>query len=145
MPYSDKEKQKAYKRQYYLDNKEKIKEKKKQYDKKYKEENKEKTREYNLTYWELPEYKKLISIKNWKRQGIKSDNYDKLYDYYLSVETCDLCDINIQGKQKKCLDHCHRTGYMRNVVCQKCNLQKPKYERLYTEVLLDLHRYFSRL
>ena len=68
--------------------------------------------------------KRSYSKSQWKKKGViltdKFKTYDELYDYYLSINNCELCNISF-GEGKKCLDHDHKTGLFRNVVCNSCN------------------------
>jgi hypothetical protein len=86
--------------------------------------NKEKNKEYRQTDKEI----KRIRIKHWKERGIKSDDYDKLYEYYINVKNCELCEIElVEGKgfsNHKHLDHSHSTGLVRNVLCGGCNIKR---------------------
>jgi len=73
------------------------------------------------------------TIYNWKKKyGIKSDDYDKLYDYHMSIERCELCSVLFDKtpKNHRCLDHDHDTGLYRKTLCRGCNanykLSKPK-------------------
>ena len=142
--------EKEYKKNYYQQNKEKIKERTKKYRednkekhkekaKKYREENKEKLKEQAKKYREenkekiraytkTEKGKKTHKINSWKQQGIKSDNFDEVYDRYINCNNCELCSIELitgmYGSNKKCLDHNHQTGLVRNVVCNKCNVKR---------------------
>ena len=64
---------------------------------------------------------KMISV--WKKRGVISDDYSKLYDDYLLINKCELCEVVLEGKgrNKKCLDHDHKSGLFRNVLCNNCN------------------------
>ena len=68
------------------------------------------------------------TIYNWKRYGIKSDDYDKLYEYHMSIERCQLCSVLFDKtpKNQRCLDHDHHTGLYRKTLCRGCNLQYKK-------------------
>lgn len=77
-------------------------------------------------YRQTPKGKKFYRISNWRRRGIICDDWDKLYEKYLNTENCELCNIElIESKystpDRRCLDHCHQTGSVRNIVCQGCN------------------------
>jgi len=127
-----KEQRAEYNREYRKNNKEKIAEKSKEYRLNHKEKaveyrlnHKEEAVEYNQT----PNGKKSLMIGNWKRRGIKSDNYDMLYNNYLSETHCDFCRVKF-GKRGdgtgtwKCCDHNHETGFFRNFLCNNCNLRR---------------------
>jgi hypothetical protein len=111
-------------KEYYKSNKEKIKEYNKQYNevnkdriKEYKEANKDKIKEYKQS----PQGKKVASISEWKRRGVKHDNFDELYTIYLNCTNCMVCDKKFKNTRDRCLDHSHETGLYRNVLCQSCN------------------------
>ena len=119
----NKEKIKEKAKEYKEENKEKIKEQKKEQNKKYREKNKE----YQKEYLKTEKGKKCFRIQNWKKRGIKSDNYDSLYEYYLNVKNCELCEIElVEGckSNSRCLDHCHSTKLFRNVLCNSCNVKR---------------------
>jgi len=108
-------------KEYYQKNKEKIAE----YRKVYNKNNKEKLKEYNKEYKkDNPKYVKNHTLYDWKKRGLICEDYDKLYDYYLSVEECENCGIELNSGTgtKKCMDHCHNTGLFRNILCNTCNL-----------------------
>jgi len=122
------EQRKEYMKKYYEANKEKIKERRKEHDIKYREKNKEKIKESNKKYSKTEEGKKSIRIKNWKIKGVICEDFNKLYDYYLNCWNCEECGIElvkgIYGANKKCLDHNHKTGQFRNVLCNTCNIKR---------------------
>lgn len=111
-----------------------------EYYKKYVEENKEKVREKNRK-WRLnnkehilqqsKEYRqtdqciKSVRIGHWKNRGVIHDNFDELYEYYINCKECENCGIELiegmYGANKRCLDHCHKTGKFRNILCNSCN------------------------
>jgi len=67
---------------------------------------------------------KYYLIYHWKKYGVICDDFDKLYDHHMSINNCQLCDIefdNIICNNKRCLDHDHKTGLYRQTICHKCN------------------------
>ncbi len=101
MPYKDSEKLKEYNLQYYQKNKERIKE-----------------------YRKTPQGKKPRKISVWKQHGIQCDEeWDEVYEWYISCKNCDICDKEFVNSRDRCLDHDHTLeGYnIRGILCQKCN------------------------
>tara|TARA_Y100000592_G_scaffold68546_1_gene106518 strand:+ start:1297 stop:1731 length:435 start_codon:yes stop_codon:yes gene_type:complete len=143
MSYKDPE----YQRKYYEKNKErkkqyriKNKDKKTEYMKEYREKNKDKIKEYReknkekiaekkKEYNKTPAGIKSSRINNWKYSGIIHDNYDELYERYLNTEFCEECNVKLTEDKKttkttRCLDHDHNTGFVRNIVCNSCNVKR---------------------
>jgi len=70
-------------------------------------------------------YHKYCSIRNWKSRGVISDDFDKLYEEHMSINSCPLCNIEFNKdirNQHRCLDHDHETGLYRQTICNKCNI-----------------------
>jgi len=128
MPSNKKEYQKEYNKKYYKEHQEKIKEQVKKYDEEHKEQNKEQRKKYNKT----SQRKKSLRIYRWKYTGLICEDYDKLYEHYLNTNECDNCGIELveghYGANHKCMDHSHRTGLFRNILCHRCNIMRPHYE-----------------
>jgi hypothetical protein len=119
-------------KEYFKEYREKNKEKQREYLKEYYQNNKEKineqSREYQKEYKQTEAGKKATRINNWKRMGVKSDDYNSLYEYYLNCKNCEECNVELvegrYGNNKKCLDHDHNTGQFRNVLCCSCNTRR---------------------
>lgn len=126
-------KRQEYQKQYYLDNKEK----KKQYLKDNKEKikiqkaewyqnNKEKISKYDKEYNKTDKGLKVNRLSRWRLRGLISEDYDKIYQRYLSTKECDNCGIELDedNNTKKCMDHSHTTGEFRNILCNLCNVNR---------------------
>ena len=128
-----KQKKKETDKKYYQKNKEKIKIKTKIYTEKNKEKisiKKKKWRENNkdaIKKYRENNHNKFI-ISDWKRNGVKSDNYDLLYEKWINTKNCENCNVVLTtGKRvstSKCLDHSHITGEFRNILCCACNTKR---------------------
>ena len=116
-------------KKHYQNNKEKIKEYQKEYHKNNKEKVSCRQKEYNKEYNKTPAGIKSYRISNWRKRDIIHDNYDELYKEYIETERCDICGIyltedKVKTKTTRCLDHCHETGEVRNIVCNSCNIKR---------------------
>ena len=104
-------------------------EKRKQYLKEYREKTKEREKIRQAEYRALGKYKKSTTISGWKYKGLIEDDYDAIYEKWISIDKCDCCKVKFaegsQGKANtRCMDHCHKTGKFRNVLCQNCNFMR---------------------
>ena len=85
------------------------------------------------------------TIQSWKKYGIKSNDYNSLFNLYSQATHCYLCDVLFeQGSSiyKKCLDHDHSSGYPRFICCHPCNIRLSKIDKQRKDVFLELHRYY---
>ena len=123
-------------KQYNIDNREKIKERNKQWRIDNREsigeqkkqryvDNRQKIKEQNKQ-WKIDNLDKM-TIFNWKRRGLIElegvYSYESLYEYYLSINHCEVCETKFKNSFDKCLDHCHTTNIFRWVLCRNCNTQ----------------------
>lgn len=94
----------TYNRNYYLENKEKIKAS----SKKWRTDNKEKVKLLDRE----------ARLRN--RYGMNSEDYDALYDKQKGY--CAICTTHQSLlKRALCVDHCHKTGKIRGLLCDDCN------------------------
>ena len=67
--------------------------------------------------------KRASIISHWKTNGMNildKEHGWEIYNLYKNTTHCDLC--NIELGERRDLDHDHKTGEIRNVVCHKCNM-----------------------
>ena len=91
----------------------------------------EKGRERTKKYRNSDKGKKFFTINNWKKRGIITDDYDKIYDEYINTTECKLCNHTFENSTERCLDHCHQTGEIRNIICRPCNTRdyRPTFDK----------------
>ena len=69
-------------------------------------------------------------IWRWKHYGIKTDDWDKLYQRYVSTTHCERCNVELVvgnfRSNKKSIDHNHKTGEIRYICCHSCNMNTEK-------------------
>ena len=121
MPYKDKEKQKASRMRSYYKHREKELARQKEYDaiRNQTEERKEYLKEWAKNH---PQYK---SVASWKYRGMilkENECWDDIYDRYIKCEKCEFCNNVIKNSLDKHLDHDHTTGFIRGVLCRRCNV-----------------------
>ena len=60
----------------------------------------------------------------WKSRGLNMDHFETIYQRYINSTNCEICNKPYKSTRDRCMDHCHKTGEFRNIVCQKCNNNK---------------------
>jgi len=89
---------------------------------------KEERAAYDRLYNQTPAGKKSRRISRWKQQGIICEDYDALYERFMSTTHCENCSVLLTtgwGRTGKCLDHDHDIKDRENVravLCNACNL-----------------------
>jgi len=116
------ENNKEQRKEWRENNKEHIKQKAKEYYQNNKEHIKQQNKEYNKQYSQTENGRKSNTISNWKNYGVIHDNFDELYNHYISTNKCDVCSYEFDEKNWKCLDHDHDTGKFRQILCNGCNI-----------------------
>mgnify|MGYP003654567791 CR=1 FL=1 len=80
--------------------------------------------EYMRTYRNTPNGKKRCIFANWNHMGLVG-NYEEIYERFINTTNCDKCNVLLtierKGGNQKHMDHCHRTGIFRNILCLRCN------------------------
>lgn len=137
MPYKDKDKEKAWRKQYNITHADKIKKYKKEYNKKYKTEKAILLNTYRREYYSKHKKSELTRMKNYRLKNLdKFKKYDKKLGlkkkYNLTIEQfeqmridqnncCALCLTTFKTGKDTCVDHCHKTNKVRGLLCHKCN------------------------
>jgi hypothetical protein len=71
--------------------------------------------------FELYKQHKTKTKNHWKKSGLNMENFEVIYDRYIYSTECDWCAINFKSRRDRCMDHCHKTGKFRGVLCNHCN------------------------
>ena len=95
----------------------------KAYAKKYREENLEKARlTSKLSYQKnVDRHKKRVEVRRLEREyGLSQEDYRNLLVEH--DNKCAICDkIGGVGLEKLVIDHCHKSGKVRGLLCRLCN------------------------
>jgi Rps23 Pro-64 3,4-dihydroxylase Tpa1-like proline 4-hydroxylase len=117
---------------YYSKNKEQIIEQQKE----YKKLNEQICKERSLKYRERTREQAKQRAKTWysqnKERAKKTNRKNKLKQYGLTVDqynqlienqnnSCLICKKEFSEQIKSHIDHCHASGKVRGILCQKCN------------------------
>lgn len=85
---------------------------------KYRTQNPEVYRKASLKHWHnLKDSKK--HGKWLKRYGLTKEEYETLFDKQKGL--CFICKKECSSGQNLSVDHCHKTGKVRGLLCKKCN------------------------
>lgn len=104
-------------------------EKKRQYNREYyhrvrkhkkTDEDRQKLNEYHKQ-WREANKGKWSKYQTCNRYGLSEEEYDEM----MSATHCPICGTEFslsKTRRKRNIDHCHKTGVVRGVVCHHCNL-----------------------
>ena len=74
---------------------------------------------------------KIERRSKWEQRGVifeTKEEFEAVYKIYLETEFCNFCNCKLHegnvGSGKKTLDHDHTTGKFRNILCNKCNINR---------------------
>ena len=95
-----------------------------------KQKHDDKTRLWRINNRE--KYQKNSRIYKWKQRGLllrDDETYDIIYEKFINTTHCELCNVELSKEKKrskttKCMDHCHETGFIRNILCHSCNTNR---------------------
>lgn len=131
------EKKRAYDKEYKLKNRDRIaarqreysnksenKQRKIEYDKTYHTKNKQIKNKRSNDYYHNNKYycnKRNNDNHRFKRYNITSEQYELFKAE--QDNKCAICEVDIpNGKGDFHIDHCHKTGVIRGLLCMKCNV-----------------------
>ena len=146
---------KEYKKMWYQMNKERIKTKFKEYYLNHKGEISNYYKKYYINHKnELSTYRKDYYYKHKEKEKVKMKKYRLKKQYELTISDfnnlllaqnmrCAICNqpLDLQNPNKVHIDHDHKTGKVRGVLCRDCNLaigylkDNPEYTKRATEYL----------
>lgn len=81
-----------------------------------------KNRDWRRQYWKRPENTAKLRDQHLKQNyGITLKEYDEMFDKQNGV--CGICKRPERTEKNKnlCVDHCHETGKIRELLCSHCN------------------------
>ena len=96
----------------------------KQYNKEWYQHNKDKHRKYDSKRYNENKEKRKQQATAWKRRketGCCPEMYNKMFTE--QGGSCAICGTHqSELKQQLSVDHCHKTGTIRKLLCNKCNM-----------------------
>ena len=117
----------AYRREWRERNKDKYKEWFKRYNREWYLKNKDKKKEIRRLYI-LKNREKILAYKRKdsrrymldKRYGLTVEQFDEMV--FLQNNCCAICSTKFKNAKDTNIDHCHKTGKIRDLLCFKCNV-----------------------
>jgi hypothetical protein len=77
--------------------------------------------------FELSKDHKRKTLYNWinvYKLKETEERIDEIYNQYIQATHCDLCNKTFTKTIDRVMDHDHKSGAFRNILCNKCNLRK---------------------
>ena len=128
MPWKDKEKAKAYQREYWRKNPDK---------------RRVIAERYALNRPHVPKQYSLGArwVASLKKYGLTRETWDAMIIAQNGL--CGICANPMVKHREPCIDHCHDTGKVRGLLCVSCNLGLGKFEDS-TEILSRAILYLTK-
>ena len=84
-----------------------------------------KVREYKRE-WRRKNLEKARASERAREQRRRLARYGLTQEQYTEMRTrqeggCAICRSTLTGGKAECIDHCHRTGKVRSILCHPCN------------------------
>jgi hypothetical protein len=99
-------------------------------------EQKAEAKRKNDIYKKTPRGRMVYTIGSWKKRGMICDDYESVYQRYLASTNCECCGKEYnQNQMDKHMDHCHKTGKFRNVLCRNCNQLRGHIDKDYKLIM----------
>ena len=117
----NKERLAEYIKEYQHKNKERLIEYRKEYYMDNREQKIEYTKQHYKEYRETYNGDRTTKITKWKSRGVINEDFDTLYDLYINTDKCIYCKKVFADSYDRCLDHDHKDGSYRAVLCRVCN------------------------
>jgi hypothetical protein len=129
--YANKERISQHRKKYYLANKEQVD----QHNRKWNRDNKESHAQYNREYYQANKehivqqtkaYAQTPIGREGARKRARKHTYGLTHDAFLVMlqsqdGRCAICEKVFTDGVPPHLDHCHKTGSVRGILCQHCN------------------------
>ena len=120
-----KRRQKEYSKKHYHSEKNKLRLEANKNNEEFKKKNRKACKKWYNTEAGYKSKKK----REWKQRGLNMKHFEIIYLLYLGTTNCDICNcILTDGKPikstTKCMDHSHKTGKFRNILCSSCNTKR---------------------
>mgnify|MGYP003652411802 CR=1 FL=1 len=64
---------------------------------------------------------KTSAKKDWLKNGLNPDDFEKAWAAYCKSTNCDWCKRGYKSQRDKQMDHCHTFHHFRNILCHTCN------------------------
>ena len=77
---------------------------------------------YAKNYAQTYRGKMFRKIAIWKLNGLIAINYEIIFDRYYYSSHCENCKCEYTKDNVKCMDHDHKNGLFRNILCNACNV-----------------------